>query len=216
MDLGYLIHDFAAICRTFKPYTRTVFIDMGASLDFHDNDNKYTNASHPDYNPFSNDHLLKTKISPAVYITDIYKKFGIKFDHIYGYEITSKDPMQVYERIPNELKSSYHWYNIGVNSSINSSSNPLKSILIDGNFNKDDFIVIKLDIDTNSIELPMSKLILDNPKITSLVDVFYFEHHVYMKDMAQFWRKSMGGTVKESLELFHNMRKKGIASHSWV
>jgi hypothetical protein len=35
LDLGYLIHDFAASCRKLKPTSRTVLIDMGASLNFH-------------------------------------------------------------------------------------------------------------------------------------------------------------------------------------
>jgi hypothetical protein len=35
LDLGYLIHDFAASCRRLKPTSRTILIDMGASLNFH-------------------------------------------------------------------------------------------------------------------------------------------------------------------------------------
>jgi hypothetical protein len=35
LDLGYLIHDFAASCRKLKSSSRIVLIDMGASLMFH-------------------------------------------------------------------------------------------------------------------------------------------------------------------------------------
>jgi hypothetical protein len=94
MSLEYLVHDFYSMCKQLKRHSRTVFIDMGASLDFHDNDSASAE-------------------SPAIYINKIYSKFGFQFDHIYAYEITQKEPAQVYERVPNELMTSYHWINVG-------------------------------------------------------------------------------------------------------
>jgi hypothetical protein len=125
MDMGYLIHDFGAMCRKLKRHSRTVFVDMGAALDFHNGGKGVT---------------------PAIYVTHMYKKFGFKFDHIYAYELKAKDPKDVYERIPDDLRAAYHWFNVGVDSDPKSSNNPLK--LIKENFNEDDFIVVKLDIDT--------------------------------------------------------------------
>jgi hypothetical protein len=120
MDMHYLIHDFASLCRKLQPKSRTIFVDMGAALDFHD----------------------KSHLAPAVYVTHVYQAFGFKFDHIYAYEVQPKSPQDVYKRIPDDLKAAYHWYNVGVNASITSSSNPLKMIL--ENYNEDDFIVVKL------------------------------------------------------------------------
>jgi hypothetical protein len=34
LDLTFLVHDFGAICRNLKRTSRTVLVDMGASLDF--------------------------------------------------------------------------------------------------------------------------------------------------------------------------------------
>lgn len=58
-DLGYLIHDFSALCRKTKPTSRFVLVDMGASLDFHS----------------SGDENM-----PAIYLTSIFDKFGFPFD----------------------------------------------------------------------------------------------------------------------------------------
>lgn len=125
MDMGYLVHDFASLCRKLQPHSRTVFIDMGASLDFH------------------------AEMSPAVYVTKVYQQFGFQFDHIYGYEVVPKEPQDVYQRIPDDLKAAYHWYNVGVDADIESSQNPLKLLL--ETFNEDDFVVIKLGETEHSI-----------------------------------------------------------------
>ena len=94
--------------------------------------------------------------------------------------------------------------------------NPLESIL--KNFNEDDFIVIKLDIDCPDIELPLAMQLLEDKDgvYHKLIDQFYFEHHVRMDDMKKYWSDSMTGTMKESFELFQNLRKKGIPSHFWI
>ncbi|KAL3903913.1 MAG: hypothetical protein SGARI_005166, partial [Bacillariaceae sp.] len=116
MSMDYLVHDFGQMCRKLKRHSRTVFVDMGAALDFH-----------------------AAGTTPAVYVTHTYHKFGFKFDHIYAYELRIKDPKDVYERIPDDLKSAYHWYNVGVDADPNSPNNPLK--MIKDNFNEDDFVV---------------------------------------------------------------------------
>jgi hypothetical protein len=191
LDLNYLVHDFGAMCRKLKRTSRTVLVDMGASLDFHGE-----------------------TTSPAVYLTELYRKFGFPFDHIYAYEVTPKDPAQVFQKVPDHLKASYHWINVGVEKDPASSLNPLKMLL--DNFNEDDFIVVKLDIDTASIELPLAQQLLNNTALHALVDQFYFEHHVFLKDLTPNWDGYMQGSVQDSLELFIGLREAGVAAHSWV
>ncbi|KAG7367693.1 hypothetical protein IV203_030364 [Nitzschia inconspicua] len=192
MNLGYLIHDFAALCQHhIHADSRTVFIDVGASLDFH-----------------------ASQQSPAMYIVKTFQQAGIPFDHIYGYEITPKQPNDVYERIPTSLKHSYHWYNVGVNASMESEYNPLLTVLLE-QFTPHDFVVVKLDIDTPSIEVPMVQLILQNKDIADRIDVLYFEHHVLLSDMAPWWKRSRKGSVVESFQLFTKLREMGIAAHYW-
>jgi hypothetical protein len=191
LDLSFLVHDFEAMCRKLKRTSRTVLIDMGASLDFH-----------------------AGKTSPAVYLTELYRKFGFTFDHIYAYEVTPKEPANVFEKVPDHLMAAYHWINVGVETDPKSSLNPLKMIL--ENFNEDDFIVIKLDIDTSFIEVPLAKQLLNDTALHKLVDQFYFEHHVMMRELTKNWGSSMKGSVRDSIELFIGLREAGVAAHSWV
>ena len=70
--------------------------------------------------------------------------------------------------------------------------------------------MVKLDIDTSRIEVPLAMQLLENPKIHKLVDVFYFEHHVHLNQLAGAWGGSMKGSVQDSLQLFTQIREKGL------
>ena len=106
MSMEYLIHDFAAYCRKLTPSSRIVLVDMGASLSFHG-----------------------TGDQPAVYLTDIYSKFGFHFDHIYAYEITPTKPADMVEKVPDWMAAAYHWINVGVSPDPNSKQNPWRMLL---------------------------------------------------------------------------------------
>lgn len=192
MSLEYLVHDFEVMCRKLKPTSRLVLLDMGAALDFHG-----TNQ-------------------PIVTLLRQYEKFGFVFDHIYGFEINEKNPKEVYETsLPEDYISSYHWINVGVSAKEGDKLNPLHSII--KKFNEDDFVVVKLDIDTSSIEVPLAHQLLEDKDgiYSKIIDQFYFEHHVHLGELKNAWRWTMNGTVGESLELFSNLRKKGVPAHFW-
>ena len=191
-DLQYLIHDFGAMCHKLKRTSRTVLVDMGASLDFHEQDSSM----------------------PAVYLTQLYERFGFTFDHVYAYEVTPTSPAHVFETVPAHLLASYHWINVGVSADPDSRLNPLKLIL--DNFNEDDIIIVKLDIDTAELEVSLAHQLLEDDRYHALVDQFYFEHHVQHGELAPFWATTMKGSFKDSLDLFSSLREKGIPAHSWV
>lgn len=120
------------LCQRLTPFSRTVFIDMGASLSFHE----------------------KEKLNPAVYILNTYKRFGFPFDHVYAYEVSTQEPAKVFQMVPDDLLYSYHWINVGVESDPNGKMNPLRMLL--EQYTEEDFVVIKLDIDTGkSRRIPM-------------------------------------------------------------
>jgi len=199
MSLDYLLHDFEHMCHSLKPTSRRIFIDMGASLSFHGGANS------------------KRPQQPVVRLLKLYETFGFYFDHIYGFEITHTAPTMVYNQLlPEEYIPIYHWINVGVNHTVGHRLNPLHSIL--NHYNEDDFIVVKLDIDTSWIELPLAQQLLEGGKdgiYHKLVDQFYFEEHVHLGELASAWGKSMVGSIKNSLELFQGLRKKGIPAHYW-
>jgi hypothetical protein len=190
MDLNYIVHDFGAMCRKLKPTSRIVLFDLGASL-------KFGRAT-----------------SPAIYLTELFHKFGFPFDHIYAYEMTPTDPKTVFDAVPRVLLPAYHWINVGVSATPGSHLNPWTTLL--DKYNEDDIIVIKLDIDTPSIELALTLQLLKDERLGRLVDQFYFEHHVHLEELAVYWNSHMSGSVKESLDLFRGLREKGIPSHFWV
>ena len=76
---------------------------------------------------------------------------------------------------------------------------------------------MKLDIDTSSVEVPLALQLLEDKDgvYSKIIDQFYFEHHVHLGELKNSWSRSMNGTVGESLELFSNLRKKGIPAHYW-
>ena len=192
ISLDYLVHDFEVMCRSLKPHSRLVLLDLGASLDFHG------------------------EKQPIMKLMDLYEKFGFHFDHIYAFEVTPQDPKDVYgEKLPEKYFHSYHWINIGVTSEKENKLNPFHSIV--EKFDEDDLIIVKLDIDTSFIEVPLAHQLLEDKDgiYSKLIDQFYFEHHVHVGELNGSWNGTMDGTLKESFELFHNLRKKGIASHSW-
>lgn len=191
LNLAYLVHDFGAMCRRLSSRSRTVLVDMGASLLFH--------GAHD---------------SPAVYITNLYKKFGIPFDHIYAFEISETKPDRVFSRLPEHLLPSYHWINVGVSPDPNNPMNPFKLLL--NEFTEEDFVVVKLDIDTPAIEMPLVHQLLNDTQLHRIVDQFYFEHHVNLGDMLGWWGRLSQGSVDSSLKIFKGLREKGIAAHSWV
>ena len=80
------------------------------------------------------------------------------------------------------------------------------------NYNEDDYIIIKLDIDTSHIEIQLANQLFNHNK---LIDQFYFEHHVELAELMPYWGASASGSVLDSLLLFQSLRKNGIAAHYW-
>jgi hypothetical protein len=193
-SLNYMVHDFEHLCfHQLQPHSRTVFIDMGASLKFHGDSD--------------------SRAQPMVDLIRLYQKFGITFDHIYGFEIKKISAKEAYQLIPQEYMASYHWINVGVSHQRGHKKNPLDSIV--RKFHPDDLVIVKLDIDTNYMELALAQQLLEDDSLSRLVDHFYFEQHVHMKEIAFAWTESMAGTLADTLALFQGLRRKGVAAHFW-
>jgi hypothetical protein len=180
--------------------SKTVFFDLGASLEFHGGNRVST--------------TLGIDEQPGIALPLLYAKFGMPFDDIYAYEMKFVDPTSVFSKLPDDLASSYHWINVGVTNEGESYLNPLKVIL--ETYTADDLVVIKLDIDTPWLELALTEQVLLNEAFgKGLIDQFYFEHHVRMQELRYNWKKTTVGTIKDSLDLFTALREAGIPAHFW-
>jgi len=190
MDTSYIIHDFHALCKSLKPNSRTIFIDMGAALNFH-----------------------AGQQSPTFDILDIFKRFGFHFDHVYAWELRAKDVNQVFDAVPQYLETSFHWINTGVSSEKASKHNPWRLLL--ENYHPDDLVIVKLDIDAPQLERELADQLENSTQLASLIDHFYFEHHVNQEELFRHWRGTTE-SVLDSLKLFSTLRKHGMAAHYWV
>mmetsp|Transcript_11238 Transcript_11238/g.17012 ORF Transcript_11238/g.17012 Transcript_11238/m.17012 type:complete len:411 (+) Transcript_11238:204-1436(+) len=194
LRMDYLVHDFEQMCLNLKPHSKSILVDMGASLEFHGQSR---------FEP------------PIVTLLNSFEKFGFHFDHIYASEVKAFDSKKVFDDLlPEKYFASYHWMNTGVSADKESKLNILRSIV--SKFGEDDFIVVKLDIDTSAIEVPLAQQLLEDDSINKLVDQFYFEHHVHMKEIKRCWGGSAQGSIQDSFELMNGLRKKGVAAHFWV
>ena len=192
LNMEYLIHDFYSMCQQIKHDSRLIFVNMGASLDFH----------------------RQSRVqSPDSYLQHLYSKFGFEFDHIYAYEITPKNAPAVYELVPDSLLASWHWINVGVDPIPGAKMNPFT--MLTSKYTPNDFIVIKLDVDNHNVEVPLFYQLMEDPTLLKIVDQFYFEHHVHQKELVSNWRGTMHGSVKDSLQMMYELRRKGVASHYW-
>lgn len=123
---------------------------------------------------------------------------------------------QVFAQLPEEYEAAYHWINLGVASDPNSRQNPFR--MLKQNYEEDDLVIVKLDVDTPALEKQLAEQLKEDPTLAKLVDHFYFEHHVHQKELQSAWGRGDGitETVAESLELFSQIRHQGIPAHFWV
>ena len=112
--------------RSIKNDARTVFIDIGASLA---------------------EHSTKWQEVPVVDLIFNYKKFGINFDHYYGY-----DTQDLAHSPPDFLQPAFHTNSgccAGVDTTMTSDAGSEKNPFtkIKKEYTRDDFVVVKIDID---------------------------------------------------------------------
>ena len=74
--------------------SKIVVIDMGTSMHF---------------------HFKQGSLAPTVSLIDKFEKFGLTFDHIYGFEQSQMDeaPAVFKNFIQMKHSASYHWINVG-------------------------------------------------------------------------------------------------------
>lgn len=114
---------------------------------------------------------------------------------------------------PSQVLSRVHFFNWPVSSARGSPSNPftmLKQIAT-----AEDFVLVKLDIDTPSIESVLVEELMTDKALLSLVDEFFFEHHVDLPPMHNFWGHPLPGTLADSYHIFSKLRQLGVHAHSW-
>jgi len=140
---------------------------------------------------------------------------GLTIDGIWGWEAAGVDPNAVYDSLPGKYWPIYHWFNIKASAEVGTHYNPLT--LLQRIATPEDIVIFKLDIDVQPLENAFIAQILNNPNITKLIDVLFYEQHINVHEMQGVWG-SMGYTdsLADLFRTFTAIRKKGIHVHSWV
>jgi hypothetical protein len=147
----------------------------------------------------------------GMWFYEYYKRFGVKFDRIIAFEHSLLNQKVAWEQLPEEIFPVYTFINVGITAG-SGRFNPWS--MLQTIARSSDHVVVKLDIDTPPIENALINEILNNSSIHSLIDELFFEHHVTVNEMVQFWG-SPGRQLKDSYVLFRNLRQLGIRMHSW-
>ena len=152
---------------------------------------------------------------------DSYKRHGIEFDRLLLWEANPTPAAAIFSDLPKDVWHKYQYFNWPASSNSSDASSPLhiiKKIAKPG-----DFVVLKLDIDTPSVELPILRDLLNDPELLDLVDEFFFEYHVLFGPMNPAWFGSENPnprptteTLADSYAVFRTLREKGVRAHSWV
>ena len=101
------------------------------------------------------------------------------------------------------------YFNMPAETAADAKHNPLRTLKAIAR--REDFVVIKIDIDHSPTELALVQQILAEPEISNLIDELYFEHHVMQSPLnACCWGYNNQGDVASSYDLFANLRKLGI------
>eukprot|EP00522_Entomoneis_paludosa_P004019 CAMPEP_0172472268 /NCGR_PEP_ID=MMETSP1065-20121228/68245_1 /TAXON_ID=265537 /ORGANISM="Amphiprora paludosa, Strain CCMP125" /LENGTH=497 /DNA_ID=CAMNT_0013230399 /DNA_START=29 /DNA_END=1522 /DNA_ORIENTATION=+ len=212
LTLNYLVHDFATMCQGLQSTSRIVLVDLGASPKFWE------------------------LASPIWELVRLYETFGFKFDHIYAFEKKSSTqdtgsigPLttiqnyarggdesveKIYSRVPQHLHAAYHWIHTAMSIEPNHPLNPFT--WIEQEFTPQDMVLIKMDIGPSHHEFALIQQLLNSTKLLNLVDHLYWEHKVHVHETSRHWGGQMMGSVKDSLELFAQLREKGVSAHYWV
>lgn len=143
------------------------------------------------------------------------------FDDIYGWELTTYNSTEYWNDVPPQIVPAFHFYNVGITAE-NASTHSVTRF-IRQTVREHDFVSLKLDIDTPSIELPIAMELLSDHSLGSLVDEFFFELHFRCEVMM---RCGFGRNISEEmhgfkmvrhdvLRFFHDLRVQGIRAHLW-
>ena len=225
---------------------RTFFFDLGAStydaggggpsLRWFIDTYRYVHVSVTDSEPvfshFLPFTLQATFSDQKVFRFDLFvssflrRESGLQFQRVFAWEAAEVKPAKIFEGMPNDLMTSISYFNIPVEDT-KGKNNPWRYVR--DLTRPEDFVVVKIDIDTPDIEIElMRQLLMDDDKTNSfededgvrlfeLIDELYFEHHVWGSGLSPSWAGSgMDGDMVGSYTMFSQLRNLGIRAHSWV
>jgi hypothetical protein len=175
------------------PGAQTILFDLGASL----------------FGDMQDVTLTSTGLSTR-WFYEYFRSKSLYLDHIIAFEVSPFAPLSYWRQIPDDIIGKLTFINTGVEAT--GKFNPwniLKSIA-----KPEDYVIIKLDIDTPEIEGPLADQVANDTSVSSLIDEMFFEMHITVNEMRGHWGNPPG-ELKDTYALFRKLRSLGIRMHSW-
>ena len=177
----------------YQPGAQKILVDLGASL--------FNGQDHP---------TIATQTIGARWFYEYFRTLSLQFDRIIAFEYSEYAPKTYWRQIPDDLMGKLTFINVGVEET--GKFNPWHALRTIAQ--KQDYVIVKLDIDTRPLEMGLINQILNTTEISSLIDEMFFEMHINVDEMKRFWG-SPGGSLKDTYVLFNRLRQMGIRMHSW-
>jgi len=177
----------------YKPGAQVILFDVGSSY----------------FNGMDSTAVTTSTIGTR-WFYEYFRSKSLSLDRIFTFEATQYVPKSYWNQIPDDIIGRLTFINAGVETS--GKLNPwniLKTIA-----KPEDYVIIKLDIDTSALEMALCNQILNDTSISSLIDEMFFEMHVTVNEMMPYWG-APGGELKDTYILFRKLRSLGIRMHSW-
>ena len=152
------------------------------------------------------------------YFSHMWGRHGIHFDEIRAFEMTTP-AKEFHDTVPAAMKKRTFYQQCAVSSTMqgHTQATPFIPKLIADMTEPDSYVLFKLDIDSPAVENSQIEYILANTKNT--VAELAYEHHVagnYLMAPERWGPDCPKLTLRQSYDVFLNMRKKGIRAHSWI
>jgi hypothetical protein len=149
-------------------------------------------------------------VTGARWFYEYFRLNSLQFDRIIAFESEQYSPKSFWNQIPDDLIGLFTFMNVDIGKTGKFNPwNMLKSIA-----KPNDYVIIKLDIDTPVLENEIIQQTLNDTSISSLVDEIFYEMHVRINEMIPYWGVQPG-ELKDSYKLFTKVRHVGIRMHSW-
>jgi len=141
-----------------------------------------------------------------------YENRGVQFDRMLMWEGKKYSREKIWT-FPRKYTASFQYFNMFAALHPNSEGNPLR--VLSKFARKEDFVMVKLDID-QAAEIFMVWALLEDPNISAVIDEFFFEHHTTVLSMRDLWRNGdVACNITETYNIFLQLRNMGIRAHSW-
>ena len=145
-----------------------------------------------------------------------YAAMGLPFDEVFAWESSrSYNGGDFFADAPPRIQHATHYVNMPVVTAPGDRNNPLSAIALVAR--PQDYVVFKLDVDNSAVELALTEQLASNATLLALVDEFFFEDHVDVREMHNFWPEFIGSGrfLSDSYSLFGRLRAAGVRAHSY-